>query len=365
MTLGFYIARRFLWTFLRILGVFYGMMVLIDAVDQVRTFSDEGIGAATALQLAALNTPAGLYRVLPLVMILSAIALFVGLARTSELVVIRAAGRSALRFLVAPVAVALGFGLFSVAVLNPLVAATSQLHDTLVARIAVQGDSVLSVSEDGLWLRQGGATGQTVIQAARSNQDGTTLFGATFVLFDTEGLPAERIEAEVARLLPGGWQLEGAKAWNLRADNPERMAASGAPPAMVPTDLTVDAIRNSFGEPSAIPIWSLPAYIDGLERAGFSARSHWVWLHMELAQPVLLAAMVLLAAGFTMRHTRFGKTGYFVLIAILGGFGIFFLRNFAQVMGDTGQIPVLLAAWSAPVVASLSALGLLLHVEDG
>ena len=53
------------------------------------------------------------------------------------------------------------------------------------------------------------------------------------------------------------------------------------------------------------------------------------------------------------------------LEAILGGFGIFFLRNFAQVMGDTGQIPVLLAAWSPPVVAIFSALGLLLHVEDG
>lgn len=365
MTLSLYIARRFFWTFLRILGVFYGMMVLIDAVDQVRSFSSEGIGAAKALQLAALNTPASLYRVLPLIMILSAIALFVGLARSSELVVIRAAGRSALRFLLAPVVVALAVGVFAVTVLNPLVAATTQLHDSLVAHIAVRGDSVLSVSEDGLWLRQGGETGQTVIQAARSNQDGTALFRATFVIFDTEGLPTERIEANVARLRDGGWHLQGAKAWNLRAANPERDAASATPPAIVPTDLTLESIRNSFGEPSAIPFWSLPSYIGGLERAGFSARSHWVWLHMELAQPILLAGMVLLAAGFTMRHARSGKTGYFVLLAILGGFGIFFLRNFAQVMGDTGQIPVLLAAWSPPVVAIFSALGLLLHVEDG
>ena len=34
---------------------------------------------------------------------------------------------------------------------------------------------------------------------------------------------------------------------------------------------------------------------------------------MELSAPLMLAAMVLIGAGFTMRHTRFGKTGIMVL----------------------------------------------------
>lgn len=364
MTLSLYIARRFIWMFLRILGVFYGMMVLIDAIEQLRDFSGQGIGAGMAIRLAALNTPEGLYRVLPLIMILSAVALFVGLARSSELVVVRAAGRSGLRFLVAPALVAGLVGLVAVSVFNPLIAATTRAYDALVAQM-VQGGSVLSVSSDGLWLRQGGADGQTVIQAARTNPDGTELYGATFILFDIDGSPLRRIEAVTATLDAGGWQLDGAKSWNLTARNPEVASSQPEAPIVIPSDLTVDAIRNSFGAPSAIPFWSLPAYIGNLEEAGFSAQRHWVWLHMELAQPLLLMAMVLLAAGFTMRHARFGKTGYFVLLAILSGFAIFFLRNFAQVMGDTGQIPVLLAAYSPPAVALLAALGLLLHLEDG
>lgn len=364
MTLSLYIARRFLWMFLRILGVFYGMMVLIDAIEQLRSFAAQDIGAGMAIRLAALNTPEGLYRVLPLIMILSAVALFVSLARSSELVVVRAAGRSGLRFLVAPALVAALVGCVAVTVFNPLIAATTRAHDALVAEM-VQGGSVLSVSADGLWLRQGGTDGQTVIQAARTNPDGTELYGATFLLFDVAGMPMQRIEAETARLDDGGWRLDGAKSWDLTARNPEAAASLSPTPLFIPSDLTVDSIRNSFGAPSAIPFWSLPSYIGNLEEAGFSAQRHWVWLHMELAQPVLLMAMVLLAAGFTMRHARFGKTGYFVLLAILSGFAIFFLRNFAQVMGDTGQIPVLLAAWSPPAVAILAALGLLLHLEDG
>jgi lipopolysaccharide export system permease protein len=147
--------------------------------------------------------------------------------------------------------------------------------------------------------------------------------------------------------------------------NPERTSQTLPEGATLPSNLTREGIRDSFGEPSAVPFWQLPAYIAGLEKAGFSARAHQVWYQMELAQPLLLVAMVLIAAGFTMRHARAGKGGVLVLLAILGGFFIFFLRNFAQVLGENGQIPIVLAAWAAPAAATLMALGLLLHLEDG
>ena len=78
-----------------------------------------------------------------------------------------------------------------------------------------------------------------------------------------------------------------------------------------------------------------------------------------------LLAMVLVGAGFTMRHTRFGRTGTMVLAALMIGFGIYFIRNFAQILGDNGQIPVSLAAWSPPVAAIMLSLGILLNLEDG
>ena len=364
MTLSLYIARRFFWMVLRIFLVFFGLMLLIDTIDQLRRFSDQEIGIAGAIHMAAMNVPSSLYRVLPLIMILAAIGLFVGLARSNELVVVRAAGRSGLRFLMAPVLVATIMGAAFVAVFNPLVAATAKQYDELWNGLSQASGSTLSISDEGLWLRQGGPEGQTVIHALRASQDGTELFDVTFIGFDARGIPVSRIEAKEARLGDGAWALQAAKRWTLTADNPELSAVSSGE-TILRSNLTRDAIRDSFGTPEAIPIWQLPDYIAGLERAGFSARAHRVWFQMELAQPLLMAAMVLLAAGFTMRHARFGNTGSFVLAALLAGFAVFFLRNFSQVLGNTGQIPVLMAAWTAPVAATLAALGLLLHVEDG
>lgn len=365
MIMSLYIARRFVTTVGMVFLIFFGILLLIDMIEQMRRLSGTGGGLADAFQLSLLNVPDTLYRILPLIMIMGSVALFLALARSSELVVVRAAGRSGLRFLVTPVAVAFVIGILAVSVFNPLVAATQKAFEEVRSAHLTPGDSVLSVSDSGLWLRQGGEYGQTVIQAARANLDGTELSAVTFLTFGPDGIPSTRVEAATARLTPGAWMLDGAKMWDLTAPNPELAAAMWPNNTRLPSDLTPERIRDSFGTPSAVPIWQLPSYIKGLESAGFTARSYRLWFQMELAQPLLLAAMVLIAAGFTMRHARFGKTGTMVLYAMLAGFSVFFLRNFAQALGDSGQIPIALAAWSPPLAAALLALGLVLHLEDG
>lgn len=364
MTLALYFARRFLVSVALVVAVFAGVLMLIDMVEEIRRHAGRDLTLGLAAELAALKLPGGLYRILPLVMMLASVALFLALARSSEMVVTRAAGRSALRALVAPVVTAALIGAFAVAVVNPLVAATERVHDQVSAELVRGPESVLSISREGLWLRQGGAEGQTVIRAARANLDGTHLIAATFLAFDADGLPVTRIEAAEARLEPGRWRLSDAKEWRLSAENPE-LESELLAEAELATDLTADKIRDSFGKPAMVAIWDLPAFIESLDRAGFSSQKHRVWLQMELALPLLLAAMVLLAAGFTLRHVRFGRTGVMVLTAVLAGFAIFFLRNFAQVLGENGQIPVALAAWSPPLVALMLSVALLLHLEDG
>ncbi|MCW1919547.1 LPS export ABC transporter permease LptG [Rhodobacter sp. KR11] len=364
MVLHLYIARRFLVQVLQIFAGFFALMVALDMVEELRRFADQDITLMRAFVLALMNVPATFYKLLPLIVILSAIALFVGLARSSELVVMRASGRSGLVILVAPAITAFLLGAVCVFVLDPLAAATSRRYDVL-SQGQSRGGSVLSVTEAGLWLRQGSDEGQTVVSAARANLDGTELYDATFLTFGPDGTPLARVEAQTATLIEGAWAMQGAKRWSLLQDNPERVAQMLQPGALLPTELTRDRIRASFGTPGAIGFWALPDYIADLHRAGFSALGHEVWYQMELAQPLLFAAMVLMAGGFTMGHGRMRRGGLLVLGAVLAGFTVFFLRNFGQVLGQNGQIPVLLAAWAPPLAALLMALGLLLHLEDG
>lgn len=365
MILHLYFARRFLVTFIGVYAAFFVMLGLVDMLEQVRRFDSDAVSFGAIVTLTLLNVPEGLYRILPLAVILAGVALFIAMGRSSEMVIAKAAGRAALTAVLAPVLVAALIGCVGVAVLNPLVAATSKQYDVLAGRYLDRTASVSSISRGGLWLRQGDKDGQTVIRAARAGLDGTELSGVSFLSFDEDGLPAQRIEAARARLTPGAWEVEDAKLWPLKdSDNPERDARE-YDTLSIATNLTQNEIVDSFGIPSAIPIWELPGFIARLERAGFSARQHRVWFQMEMALPLLLAAMVLISASFTLRPARFGRTGLMVVYALLLGFSLYFIRNFAQILGENGQIPIFLAAWGPPVAAALLPLGLLLHQEDG
>ncbi|MEM6636035.1 MAG: LPS export ABC transporter permease LptG [Pseudomonadota bacterium] len=366
MTLHIYFARRYFHAFLILAGIISGFIFLIEMVETTRRFNTDALSLLDMALLTLLTVPNSLYAVLPLIMIMASIVLFLNLARTSEMVVTRATGRSASRALIAPSIVAFAVGVFALTALNPIVSATQREHERRTEALVTGEDREFSVSPEGLWLRQGSADGQTVIHARRANLDGTELYRVSFVTLSPEGRALSRIEASRAELVPGYWMLRNAKEWRLDGlgDIPEQTATK-VQELDVQTNLTREGIRDSFGTPSAIPIWDLPAFISQLDNAGFSALNHRVWFQTQLALPLTCVAMVMLGACFTMRHTRMGRTGLMVLLSVMMGFSLYFLRNLAQILAENGQVPVFIAAWAPPFAAILLTLGLLMQLEDG
>lgn len=371
MTLDLYFARRFLWTFLLMTGAFMVLQILIDLIDEVQDYSAQSF--PEVLHLVLLGLPGTIYELLPLIMILSGIALFFRLSRHAEIVAVRAAGQSVLRSVAGVLVTSLLLGVLMVTAINPVVAVSAKARKDLSNLYRGRDPGVLTVTDDGVWLRQGGGRGrdtgaplgQMVIHADSASADGGELHAVTILEFAPDGGAVRRIDARHARLDRQGWQIRDAKIWPLRdTRNPEAEAVF-LPEYTLPTTLTRARIVDSFGKPEFIPVWTLPDFIRQLQRAGFSARTHAMWFHSELAKPVFLLALVVLAGAFCMRHLRITHAGLSTLAAVLIGFGLYYVRNFAMILGESGQIPILAAAWTPPVASLMLAVGLLLHLEDG
>ena len=371
-TLGAYLARRFLGIAAATFGAVFCLIVIIDLVELLRENSAGRASFGELVGLALLHAPAVAITTAPFTVLLAAMTCFGMLARSSELVVTRAAGLSAWRMMVPVGLVALALGGFVVAVWNPLAAAFAERFETLENRYFDGGDSRLSFIGGGLWLRQGGPDGQTVIHAQGASGTGERLWSVSVYRFDAEDRLSERIEARSAVLEPGAWRLHGARQWQLSDLDIESAGASGVVtrPARqeamrIPTDLTPERIRESFAPPRTISFWELPRFISVLEEAGFNAARHRLHWQSLVALPVVFVAMVLIGAAFSMRHVRLGGMGTRALACVLSGFAYFFLSDLATALGSSGTVPVVIAAWAPPAAAMLLALGLLLHLEDG
>jgi lipopolysaccharide export system permease protein len=372
LTLSLYIAQRFLGIAAGAFVAVFLLVVIVDLVELMRRSGDSQAGFADLVGMALLHAPAITITAAPFTVLLASMTCFAMLARSSELVVTRAAGVSVWRLLTPALLAAIGLGIFVFTVYNPLAAAFARKFEILEQRYFERSSSRLSVSTDGLWLRQGGPDGQTVIRAQGASGTGGRLWKVNVFQFDSNDLFYRRIDARAALLEDKAWRLTGVRRWDLLSleiDNAGSSAIATRPELVdemrIATDLTTESIQESFAPPVTISFWKLPKFIRLLEVSGFSSSRHQLHWHSLLAIPVVFFAMVLIGAAFSMRHVRFGGLGYMALGCVLSGFGYFFLSDIAAALGASGAVPVLIAAWAPPASAVLLALGLLLHLEDG
>lgn len=371
-TLWLYIARRFLLT---VLGAFTAVFVLVAVLDLVELIRSNNRGLAgfgDLVGMALLHAPSVTITAAPFTLLLAAMTAFAMLARSSELVVTRAAGVSVWRLIAPALVCAALLGVFAFAVYNPLASALATKFETLQQRFFDQTSSRLAVSGQGLWLRQGGDDGQTVIRAKRASSTVQRLWDVSIYQFGPDDRLYRRIDARTATLGDRNWHLGDVQRWDLSGANEAgRQRAMAATRSVrleemtIPTDLTAEHIQDSFAPPETIGFWKLPGFIALLDESGFSSNRHRLhWLRL-LSQPVVFVAMVLIGAAFSMRHVRFGGLGYMALGCVVAGFGYFFLSDLANALGASGAVPVEIAAWAPPLSAVLLSLGLLLHLEDG
>lgn len=138
MTLWRYLLTCFLKSLVAVQTVIAIVVLLAAGVENLRRFSEASAREVAAVTL--LQAPEVLYQAFPLVLMLSSLVTFLRLARTSELVVMRAAGVSALRLIAVPGFAALLLATLAVAAVNPIVAATirrgAEVEDGLRGRDA-------------------------------------------------------------------------------------------------------------------------------------------------------------------------------------------------------------------------------------
>jgi lipopolysaccharide export system permease protein len=81
--------------------------------------------------------------------------------------------------------------------------------------------------------------------------------------------------------------------------------------------------------------------------------------------PLLLGAMVLFAAVFTLKISARNSATRTVGAGVLCSFLLYFMSDIIQAMGLSGSLPPIMAAWSPATLATLLALAMVFHLEDG
>ncbi len=345
------------------LAVVASVVMLVDFVELSRTDGARAdISFFTLIELVLLKSPTVMLILLPFIFLFGAMGAFVALNRRSELVAMRAAGISAWRFVTPAAIAAFAAGVLTITVLNPLAAGLNARFEDMHAAL---GQSGQGRSHPEIWLRQANDGEQIVIHAREHDafRGAIRLKGVSIFIQNLAARGpldfSRRIEADEAILMPGYWRL-----------NRVREAAPGAAfvrseQLSIPSSLDRQTAMEKFVAPGAVSFWALPATIRAANEAGYSSAPYRLRFQQLLAMPLLLAAMSVVAATFSLRLSRLGDLARLALAGITLGFAVFFLNQFCGALGASESVPVALAAWATPTLALLSGLTVLCYTEDG
>ncbi len=357
------LSQYLFWQFFKGMAVaLFGIAVLVLLFDTVelmrRAAGKDFIPFSTILGMGLLKLPQMLERVMPFIALFGSMFVFWRLSKSQELVVLRGGGISVWQFLKPALALAFVFGIVQTALINPFSASLYNKFEQLEARHFEKGARHTLVTGDGIWLREFD-TDRSLILNANIIEPDLTLRDISIFVFDGDYKFQRRIDAAMAKLMPGHWSISNAYA-TLPDGRRENLGA-----IELPSRLTLEKIQDGFASPETLSVWQLPGFISTLEKAGFSALRHKAYWHGLLTKPFLFAAMIIIAACFSISPARNRNALWLVAGGLFAGFAYYVFTDITQALGQSGRIPVTLAMWAPFFVATFLSAATLLHLEDG
>lgn len=360
MTLSLYFGKKFAKTFLGMMLALAFLIVTVDFIEQLRKVTeniDAGIGDLYMVSL--LRAPLFLEKAIPFGCLFAAMITLAQLNQKMELVVARAAGVSAWKFLFPISAVALGVGILVSTVYNPLSVVAFEHADQLSAKIFSGGKVRSNISRRDLWLKQEMDGESTIIHAANAHDSGAKLQDVRILVFNKDHKIQKTIQAQSGEFLGDHWLFKHV------TESHSGGNAIKKPSMELDTNLTRGSLLGAAKAPENVGFWNLLHVAQQVENSGSNPRPFLVQYYGLMLLPLFLVSMVLIAATVSLRFVRFGQSARMIMGGILSGFVLYTLAKLVVSLGSNAVISPVAAAWAPSVVAILLGISVLLHQEDG
>ena len=189
-------------------GLFIFLIDLIELSRRITKSNNSDF--LLAIKLAVLKLPGMIIEIFPFIVLFASLSTFFYFAKRSELIVARASGVSIWHLLIPGVSLILIIGIFTIILIQPFIATSTYKFKELEAKTIRGQTSLITITENGLWLKDTGKDNKTyrIINSLGFDKDAKYLEKVIFLNHSESGQLISRYDAEKVFLRPSYWQLE-------------------------------------------------------------------------------------------------------------------------------------------------------------
>lgn len=332
---------------------------LIDTVELLRRSANkEAMSSFIALSMALLKFPSSLPFLLPFAVMFGSLISFHKLSNKNEIIIARSAGLPVSKIIIGPVLCALTLSLIMWFVIDPISSATSNRYAALEEQSFGLSGRNLSVSTEGIWLKDSFSGQHIIVSGSRLNQPDLIIKNGELYRFNTENKWVSHYLPNKLWFENNRWQMKGGKTL-LKDGTIIALDTMSFPSSFNSADLT-----NSNKKPETISLLKLWGYIGVLENAGLNSLGHRSYLYYQLSLPIVLIGMIMIAGynGLTYKGRR--KRIGIIMVAMVSALGFYLFKDIMYVFGTTGRLPPVIAGFAPGFIVTLIGLGSLIKADQ-
>jgi lipopolysaccharide export system permease protein len=304
-----YIGSSVFTAIVGVLGVILGLASLFAFIDEMSDVSDT-YTLLDVLSFVVLTAPRRVYDMLPMAALIGCLIGLGSLASASELTIMRAAGVSIGRIVWAVMKPMLILMLVGVLVGEYVAPATENIAQA--NRSLAQGSGDAQSAKHGLWHRQGDE-----FIHVNSVQPNGLLYGVTRYRFDDQRHMLSSSFAKRAKFEEDHWQLSDVTTTLFHDGSTEVVSI---PDERWDVALSPQLLSTVVMSPESLSISGLWGYIHYLADQGLNNGRYWLAFWVKVLQPLVTAALVLMAISFVFGPLRSVTLGQRIFTGVLVGF---------------------------------------------
>lgn len=352
--LGRYLLKHYLKFFLLFFLIFFLLAFLLN----LTTLIGQSSGQLSQIAfISLLKMPFLLQKLLPFIVLFSAMAHFIVLNKNSELLIIRASGLSLWQFSKSASLCALIVGFFSIFLLNPLSFWCAKIENELLFSSLKRGAS-LNLSKDLYWFTDTIGDETRTIGTKTFINDGKSLIDTRFIITSQNDNNIIWIKTNKADLKNGYWFIKEGTLY--QSGNVAKILKN----YKIKTKIKADFIKERLQNPEKIPFYQLSQAIEKEKLSGGNGDKALATLYTLVTFPFFLVAMVLTAAMLSLNFSRLEQKNSLLFSGLLCGFIFYTLTTTCQNLGKTGNISPLAAAFIPVLFAFFVSITVLLYKEE-
>lgn len=304
-----YVARNVLMATLVVMVVIVGLDAIFTLVDELDNIKGN-YKLVDALLFSGLRLPRRIYEYMPMACLIGCLAGLGSMAASSELTVMRAAGISINRIVIAvlkPMAVLMLVSLLLGQYVVPILERIAQSNKA----VAEGAGEALSNKGKGFWHREG-----DVFMRFNAVEPGGVLHGVTRYEFSENNELKRVVYSQRALYQRDYWQMENIVITHLENDEvwQEKKSTGRWDTGLTPEKLSVVIVT-----PRDMSISGLYQYAKYLDEQGLNSDPYMLSFWRKVTQPISTFALVILGISFIFGPLRSVTPGYRIFSGIIVG----------------------------------------------